>query len=192
MSRTLPKTAPHFLHFHICTSVAARTSDMPKLAVPLPSLTTAQLDHHFNSRDDTAKFLYGGTVALDQLPEVLPRKFYIVNLNRIEDPGSHWVLLYNCSASHCIYYDSFGAPPPQEVKYHMDVAANMGRPSAVNDVQCQKMTSQACGWFCVAVARMLVKGYTFPNVVLERLGGETTPAKSETKLRAWLKKSELI
>ena len=43
--------------------------------------------------------------------EKLPKSgCYVLNLDELEDPGTHWVSVFNNE-----YYDSFGLPPPKKL-----------------------------------------------------------------------------
>ena len=50
---------------------------------------------------------YKGTYAVDRLPKLQHGEFCIINLDRLHQPGSHWIAVYKHENKYCIY-DSFG------------------------------------------------------------------------------------
>ncbi len=51
---------------------------------------------------------YHGTYGADQLPNLKPYESAIVNLDRSDQPGSHWIALYRGMGKKVYVYDSFG------------------------------------------------------------------------------------
>ena len=73
---------------------------------------------------------------------------YIINLQNHNQRGSHWTTLV-MTKSDCIYMDSFGQPPPQEVD---DFLKNKYKKENINynTMIIQDMNSDYCGYFCIA------------------------------------------
>jgi hypothetical protein len=106
---------------------------------------------------------FGGCFSRDNLPLHLDSKYYIVNLDSQSGPGTHWCLLDNRRPHECIYCDSFGFPPPQEVAEKMQAT---GKHNLVyNDVDVQALGSEACGWWAEYFADKLGEGHDFRQVV---------------------------
>ncbi len=64
--------------------------------------------------------------------EKLPRTgCFVLNLDELEDPGTHWVSVYNNE-----YYDSFCLPPPKKLEKRI---------SWYNTRQHQNVNSKLCG-----------------------------------------------
>ena len=53
---------------------------------------------------------FGGVFSNDQLKKPVKNKIYILNLEDSNEPGSHWVLLYNGW-----YFDPYGVMPTKEI-----------------------------------------------------------------------------
>jgi hypothetical protein len=86
---------------------------------------------------------FGGCPCNDELSSVHdPKKFYIINMAKREDGGSHWTLLFED-----LYFDSFGCPPTLEVEPFASVW---------NDTAYQDFHSSACGFYCIYVADNLM------------------------------------
>ena len=89
---------------------------------------------------------FGGCPANDEVntKSIDPEKFYIINMSKRSEGGSHWVLLFRD-----IYFDSFGCPPTLAVQRFTRV---------YNDVAYQDFSSAACGFYCIYVADKLLQG----------------------------------
>ena len=94
----------------------------------------------------------------------LPKKLktnraYIINLDDEVDKatgilsgGSHWtacqVMEYPNGKKEGIYFDSFGAPPPEVVKQRVMDSFKLKLPFNTKDIQ--SLMNEACGWYCLA------------------------------------------
>ncbi len=123
----------------------------------LPELSNVQINEQL-SHDHT----FGNTLTKDKVP-ILKSKYYIINLDDSTGPGTHWTLVDNRNPSKCIYFDSYGMPPPENVAAHM---RQTGKPNLeYNDVDVQALGSEQCGWWCEYIADELKHGYDFKKVV---------------------------
>ena len=85
-------------------------------------------------------------------------KAYIINIMDSEDEdgiandGSHWTCLfikkYPNSLIEPIYFDSYGQPPPEEVKKFVKTHTSKFLPNTSKDIQ--SLINNACGWYCCA------------------------------------------
>lgn len=99
------------------------------------------------------------------LPKKLrTNKAYIVNLDSSEDldgdnnSGTHWtcfqVMEYPNGKKEAIYFDPFGAPPPEIVKSHVKSSFGIGYiPHTTKDVQ--SLMANVCGWYCLAMLHFI-------------------------------------
>jgi hypothetical protein len=73
---------------------------------------------------------------------------YVINLQNHDQKGSHWTTLV-MTKNDCIYVDSFGQPPPQEVN---DFLKNKYKKESINynTMIIQNLKSTYCGYFCIA------------------------------------------
>lgn len=51
---------------------------------------------------------YHGTYASDQIPKLKPMQSCILNLDKGNQPGSHWIAVARGRKNQCYVYDSFG------------------------------------------------------------------------------------
>ncbi len=54
---------------------------------------------------------------IDYVHKIKEPGFYIINLDKSTEPGSHWVTLEYNPKNTSIYFDSYGMPPLKELKF---------------------------------------------------------------------------
>lgn len=101
----------------------------------------------------------------DMLPKKLEfNKTYVINLDDSYDgdgkpnDGSHWTAFqvnkYPNDKICSMYFDSYGAPPPEGVKRKMKgLAKQAGVPYNTKNIQ--SMMADVCGWYCLAWAHFI-------------------------------------
>ena len=106
----------------------------------------------------------------DDLPRTIkPNRYYIINLEDAEmesgkqNSGSHWTGFQvrqhgNGSAPHAMYFDSYGAPPPKDVKKAIDYSFP-GTKLNYTKKDIQALMNQACGWYQLAYAHFINSPY---------------------------------
>lgn len=106
----------------------------------------------------------GGVFFKDELPKLEFGKFYMINLEDSEDEdgnqntGSHWTCLqiikHPKGQIEKIYFDPYGAPPPQDVKKAVaEATGTKGLPYTEKDIQ--SLMNNACGWYCLALGHFI-------------------------------------
>lgn len=90
---------------------------------------------------------FDGVYSKDQLPTLKPTKFYIVNLEDSDGPGTHWTAFYY-SPTNSIYFDSYGFIAPLDVEKKI-------KPYIFNDAEIQDYNSSACGFYCLCFIKFL-------------------------------------
>ena len=105
----------------------------------------------------------GGVFSRDNLPTHPENKFYIINLDDQSGGGTHWVMLYNVG-DNCIYFDSFGVDPPEEV---LDKMRKTCKKMIMNSYRIQHLKSINCGFFCMYVIDGLLEGRDFINLLTD-------------------------
>jgi hypothetical protein len=98
----------------------------------------------------------------------------IFNLDKHDEPGSHWVCAFiDISRSSAYYFDSYGIAPPPEVKELLRRCKNQGiREIYYNDIRHQRKGSE-CGMYCLFVTICLIKGRSFYNVCKKVVDDDT-------------------
>ena len=123
-------------------------------------LTDDQLYHLSNAMD----FKLEKVCFKDELPKTL--KFntaYIINLEDSVDEegndnqGTHWTCLqvnkYPTGLIEPIYFDPYGAPPPECVKKF--VKDNIHKDLPYTDKDIQSLMNNACGFYCLAMGHYI-------------------------------------
>ena len=117
----------------------------------------------------------GGVFFKDELPKLDFNKFYMVNLEDSEDEngnqntGTHWTCLqimkYPKGQIEKIYFDPYGAPPPEDVKKAVEEATGTkGLPYTDKDIQ--SLMNNACGWYCLAFGHFINSSQFRSNMML--------------------------
>jgi hypothetical protein len=108
---------------------------------------------------------FGGVLAKQYLNNhVNPtdKKVYILNLDLDSSDGSHWVLVSTLNPKVNIYFDSFSLPPPQDIVEFLEKSRKM---KVMNNLQLQNIKSNYCGYFCVYIAKRLLKGDKYDDIL---------------------------
>lgn len=126
----------------------------------LPELTNLQIE---SKEKGDRKF--GGVFCRDDIPSSrkMKGKWFIVNLDTLAGPGTHWVLVYNCRPQSCYYFDSYGVEPPVEVAKFM--FSTKKKNCEYNDFRLQLLGSTQCGWWCMYIAKLLNSGADFTQII---------------------------
>ncbi len=106
-------------------------------------------------RLDLAKMAAGGTTQIG----------IIFNLDKHDEPGSHWVCGFvDIPKSAAYYFDSYGYKPPKEVVALMARLRDQGISNTYyNDIRHQYKGSE-CGMYCLYTIISLILGKSFYNV----------------------------
>ena len=107
---------------------------------------------------------FGGVYSRNTLPLNIQSKFYIVNLDDANGPGTHWVCIFNCHQDVCYYFDSFGVDPCDEVLAFM---RQSHKKIAMSTYQIQKLGTIMCGYFCIYVCNELLNDVPFCDILLK-------------------------
>lgn len=89
---------------------------------------------------------FGGVFASDKLPSLKNNYVsFIVNLDPISLPGSHWVAVYFKGES-AFFFDSYGKPPTGRIlKFLIENSTHI----FYNEIQYQDVNTVSCGYFCL-------------------------------------------
>ena len=107
---------------------------------------------------------YIGCFACDQLPNTYPENaLAVVNLDRIKDFGSHWVVVSSLDKNRTLYLDSFGRPLNNA--YIAASLKNRKKPIFHNKIVLQHPLSQYCGFFCIFFCYFLARNYSIEEIL---------------------------
>ena len=85
-----------------------------------------------------------------------------LNLDPSYKPGSHWVAVYIDRKGRPEYFDSFGHPPPREIKDFLHTCAESWKH---NHVPIQELYSTTCGQFVVFYIYQRCSGLTLESII---------------------------
>ena len=96
---------------------------------------------------------FRGVYPMDRLPMRQPGA-YIINMDNHDEPGSHWVAVYD-DMKNVEYMDSYGLPPldPRCLQF-------IGPNFLYNSLPLQKPLSNACGFYCVYFLLQRARGHS--------------------------------
>ena len=118
---------------------------------------------------------YGGTIMLNEVSKLKPNHCAIINLNTSNEPGSHWVCVFDGpSQEEVVYFDSFGVGPPKQIQKFMNKCAKKsGKKMVYSSMQLQTLNTSSCGWWCMYILTHLDKGYTYDDLLNEMNPNDT-------------------
>jgi len=120
-------------------------------------------DEQINGLAKKMNIPIGGVYFKDELKNIDYNKSYFINMQDSVDekgqmnPGTHWVLLQvNKSPNgkiQPIYFDSYGMPPPTDIKELVKRETKLILPHTKKDIQ--SLMNNACGFYCLAMAHFI-------------------------------------
>jgi hypothetical protein len=101
----------------------------------------------------------------------------IFNLDKHDEPGSHWVCGFiDVPKKSAYYFDSYGLPPPPEVSELLERCKEQGCDTILyNDIRHQRKDSE-CGMYCLYTIICLIKGRSFQAVCMDIVKDDTMNA----------------
>lgn len=89
----------------------------------------------------------------------------IYNLDKHDEPGSHWVCTFvNLNKKEAYYFDSYGYEPPEEIQRFLTRCQEQGCPNVYyNDIRHQRKGSE-CGMYCLFVLICLLRERPFYEI----------------------------
>lgn len=101
----------------------------------------------------------------------------IFNLDKHDEPGSHWICAFvDYPKKSAYYFDSYGLPPPPEVARFLEKCKEQGCDTILyNDIRHQRKDSE-CGMYCLYVIICLLKGRSFQAICTDIIRDDTINA----------------
>lgn len=142
------------------------------------------IDKLLRSHNKTKK-RFVGVFASDTLPNSDEIKdtdcFYVVNLDAIKDPGSHWVVVHSCLNDINEYFDSYGWHSKNK-----SITSFMRKHYIYCDKQVQDDRSTVCGQWCIFFIWQRCKGKTMKDII--NLFSKSTPLVNDVMINAAVEK----
>jgi hypothetical protein len=101
----------------------------------------------------------------------------IFNLDKHDEPGSHWICAYvDYPKKSAYYFDSYGMPPPPEITRFLERCKEQGCDTILyNDIRHQRKDSE-CGMYCLYTIICLLKGRSFQDICVSIVKDDTMNA----------------
>lgn len=117
------------------------------------------------SNDKYARTYFRGVKARDQFVKetLMSPACYVVNTDKSNQPGAHWLAIWIDSNDAVVYFDSYGLPP-----FYLDVSSKLlSYSSDLNHNQhlLQSETTVVCGHYCVLFLLMRARGCSFEKTI---------------------------
>lgn len=110
-----------------------------------------------------------GVFLQSTFPSKLPTKGQcIINLDP-RPQGTHWTCAV-WNKDGCVYFDSFGCPPPLSVQQSF---LKSFRKYGFNNFNVQDINAPSCGWWDLAFVYATTKGGLTPNEFVNMFGDDT-------------------
>ena len=110
-----------------------------KTLIPLHSLTKFEIQKYYRNYPR-----FNGDFSRDNLPNKIKGTASIINLDKYEDTGTHWIALF-CRRNKIVYCNSFGVEHvPKEIENfieHKNIKTNSFRIQSSNSIMCE--------YFCI-------------------------------------------
>ena len=99
------------------------------------------------------KYKFAGVYAADNFPLYIDcQSFLIVNSDKANQKGTHWILLGRKKDDDLVFADPLGLP----IHYYKRVRELIKEPL-------QKLSSDLCGLYCIYIAHYIFSGY-YPTI----------------------------
>jgi hypothetical protein len=100
--------------------------------------------------DPDCKLEYGGTMASDQVKDIIPRSkksLFIINTDTKDLPGQHWVCIHKFNNDECEFFDSYANSPT----IYPVINEGLKNLKIVNKnkYRIQGNTKEVCGEYCI-------------------------------------------
>ena len=110
-----------------------------KTLIPLHSLTKFEIQKYYQNYPR-----FNGDFSRDNLPNKIKGTASIINLDKYEDTGTHWIALF-CRRNKIVYFNSFVVEHvPKEIENfieHKNIKTNSFRIQSSNSIMCE--------YFCI-------------------------------------------
>ena len=101
-----------------------------------------------------------GCFPIDKIPYLKENESIIINSDKHDEDGSHWMGLKISSKDTCLFFDSFGEPPNKSI---INILEKYFDKLVYNEIQIQSVFSNKCGEFSMQFICMVHDKRSFNN-----------------------------
>ena len=118
---------------------------------------------------------FDGVFPVDELPVHLSENHaIIINFEKHDQKGSHWVCAINSPEFGKIYIDPLGLPPPIEIDQFLKRGSGK-KDYLINTIEYQPMSSDDCGSYCYHFVKSFLVGWNPRDFLPGNLKDKPTP-----------------
>ena len=118
--------------------------------LPFYPLTNTEINEYYANEPR-----FNGVYSRDNLPKIIKKGAYVINLDEYENTVTHWTALF-VKTNEVIYFDSFVIEHiPKEINKFID-----NKKIKANIFRIQAYISIMCGYFCIEFINYMLKGKT--------------------------------
>ena len=105
---------------------------------------------------------FNGVYSRNNLPNKIKKGAYVINLDKYENTGTHWVALF-VKLKYTVYFDSFGIEhilkEINKFRRSKELASAVGDDDIKSNIfRIQAYDSIMCGYFCIEFINYMLKG----------------------------------
>ena len=118
--------------------------------LPFHPLTNTEISEYYANEPR-----FNGVYSRNNLPKIIKKGVYVINLDEYENTGTHWIALF-VKTNEVIYFDSFGIEHiPKEIEHAIG-----NKESKASIFILQAYDSIMCGYYCIEFINYMLKGKT--------------------------------
>ena len=122
------------------------------LLMPPHPLTNFEINDYYKNEPK-----FNGVFSRNNLPKIIKKGAYVINLDECDDIGTHWIALYH-NKNMTVYFDSFGVEHiPDEIMKFINANLLKNYDIITNIFRIQAYDSIICGYFCVGFLDYMIK-----------------------------------
>lgn len=128
-------------------------------------MNTLEIWNALSSNVHTKKY-FKGVFSLDRIPNVIKNKpaLLVVNTDKSNKPGSHWIAIYLSLKGKAEYFDSYGIKPMHDEFIKFFKKQKLAK-IIYNKIQLQNYFSTVCGQYCCVFLLQRSKNKTLENFI---------------------------
>ena len=109
--------------------------------------------------DSCFRKIHHDVLSIDQLPSYAIPGAYIINTDPSYLPGQHWIALFVSSGGVVNYFDSYGRPPPVDLRHILPSHYTW------NTRKLQGIFDSDCGLYCLFFLYYRCRGYPINSII---------------------------
>jgi hypothetical protein len=133
----------------------------------LPATYNTELIEYLQKYNNKNDYVFSGVIMSNEVSKIVvkDKQFFIVNYDKTNEPGSHWVVIVK-DGGEVYHFGSYGIPPIQSIKAKFSKYKLL-----YNDRPVQLSGTNICGHLCINFIEhmILLKRRTFYNFITECL-----------------------